>query len=575
MPPAAREIRVTMHRYRTRQRDVLRFVPFCIALLLAASLCVTAVSATGDFPTASFTASPASGIAPLTVQFTATGVMGGNYYVWDFGDGSPLNHGDQNPSHTYTAAGTYTVTQTVSNYGHSASTTRTITVTSPGPTAAFAAYPQSGRAPLAVQFIDYSTGAALRSWDFGDGATSTQQNPTHTYNRPGSYTVSLTVTDDAGHTDTATKWNYILTTAPPTVDFTADVTSGDKPLAVAFTANTTEATSWRWSFGDGGSSTERNATHVYTTPGTYDVTLIGSAPVYGDVIATKHGYIRVNDLPGPDVDFAMNVTSGPAPLTVQFTDISTENLISWIWWFDDGSTSTERNPVHTFAVPGTYTVAMNIYSLTRGGPATVTHNVTVTAPVTPTPTVTATPTRTATPTVTGTPTPTITVTPTPIHTPYAQATLPGRVQAENYDLGGEGFAYHDTTSRNVGGLYRHDDVDIERVDSGDSTPNIGWIRAGEWLTYTVNVSRAGTYDATFRVASTKTGRSIDVYLDGETTPRTRVAVPSTVTVPYTGSFETFRNVAVPITLPAGWHTIRLYFPLSFFNLNWMEFTLRG
>jgi len=423
---------------------------------------------------------------------------------------------------------------------------------SPGPTASSVAYPQSGQAPLAVTFLDYSTGAASRSWDFGDGTTSSLQYPTHTYNRSGSYTVSLTVTDSAGHTDTATKWRYIVVTAPPTVDFTANVTSGVKPLTVAFTANTTGATSWQWSFGDGGSSTERNATHVYATPGTYDVTLIGSDPVYGDVVATKHGYIRVNDLPGPSIDFAMNVTSGPAPLTVQFTDISTENLLYRLWEFDAGRpSSNERDQVHTFASPGTYTITMYAVSDTRGT-VIVTHTVTVTSPVTPTPT--------ATPTVTVTPTPTVTVTPTPIHTPYAQVTLPGRVQAENYDLGGEGVAYHDTTARNEGGLYRHDDVDIERVDSGDSTPNIGWIRSGEWLTYTVNVSRAGTYDATFRVATKYSGRSLDVYLDGESTPRTRVAVPSIVTVPKTGSFETFTNVAVPITLPAGWHTIRLYFP---------------
>ncbi|XYY34343.1 carbohydrate-binding protein [Methanosphaerula subterraneus] len=146
--------------------------------------------------------------------------------------------------------------------------------------------------------------------------------------------------------------------------------------------------------------------------------------------------------------------------------------------------------------------------------------------------------------------------------------LPGTLQAEDYDVGGEGVAYHDTTTGNAGGAYRQDDVDLEVLDT-DNSPNIGWIRSGEWLAYTVNVSTAGTYDAGFRVASSYTGSSVQVYLDDGTTPI------ATVTVPNTGDWPVFRTVPVPVTLPAGQHRLRLAFPSDYVNINWISFARTG
>jgi len=439
-----------------------------------------------------------------------------------------------------------------------------------GPVAAFSGSPQSGGAPLTVVFLDYSTGASTWSWDFGDDTNSTAQNPTHVYTAPGLYTVSLTVTDGAGGTATETKYGYIQVTGKPTADFEANVTSGRAALAVQFTSNTTGATAWTWYFGDGSTSTEQHPVHVYTTPGVYSVWLVASTPGYGSVIVSKPGYIRVTDPPA--VDFVMNVTNGTVPLAVRFTDTSTGAPFSWWWDFGDGGYSFEQHPTHTFTMTGNHTITLTAHSVNGSGQ--VTHNVTVEPIVTPTPTMTASPT--ATPTVS----PTATVGPT--HTPYRSVALPGRVEAEDYDLGGEGVAYHDGTPGNIGGIYRKDDVDVERIDTGDPTPNVGWIRIGEYLTYTVNVSQAGTYDMTCRVSSNRTGRSFEVYLDGETAPRTRVAVPKTVTttvanvsVPYTVEWPYFTNVVARIELPAGWHTLRFNFPMDYLNLNWMEFTPRA
>jgi L-ascorbate metabolism protein UlaG (beta-lactamase superfamily) len=143
-------------------------------------------------------------------------------------------------------------------------------------------------------------------------------------------------------------------------------------------------------------------------------------------------------------------------------------------------------------------------------------------------------------------------------------TIPGTLQAEDYDLGGEGVAYHDTTAGNEGGVYRHDDVDIEVLDT-DHSPNVGWIRTGEWLAYTVNVSTAGTYTAGFRVASSHFGSTVQVYVDDGTTP------VATVNVPNTGDWPAFRTVQVPVTLPAGQHRLKLAFPTDYVNINWISF----
>ncbi len=109
--------------------------------------------------------------------------------------------------------------------------------------------------------------------------------------------------------------------------------------------------------------------------------------------------------------------------------------------------------------------------------------------------------------------------------------MPGTIQAEDYDLGGEGVAYHDTTPGNQGGVYRYDDVDIEQT-AGLATPNVGWIRDGEYLTYTANIATAGAYTMTVRVASPNTGRSGALSVDGSSA--------ATFTVPNTGSYAAFQ-----------------------------------
>lgn len=164
------------------------------------------------------------------------------------------------------------------------------------PVAAFSADVTSGTEPLTVTFTDASTNTPTSwFWTFGDGGTSTLRNPVHIYSDPGTYTVSLTVTNAAG-SDTETKTGYITVYAAasaPTAAFTADYTSGTAPLTVTFTDSSTgNPTSWLWDFGDGTTSTDQNPVHTYTISGSYTVTLTVSNTAGSDS-ETKIGYITV------------------------------------------------------------------------------------------------------------------------------------------------------------------------------------------------------------------------------------------------------------------------------------------
>ena len=161
-------------------------------------------------PMAEFLAFPRQGTAPLAVLFLDLSRGSPTSREWDFGDGS--TSGEMFPLHTYAKPGKYTVKLTVSNSGGSDTMVREnfiiVRATNP-PKAQFTAYPQDGTAPLAVTFLDLSRGyPSSRVWDFGDGTTSTDVNPVHVYGKPGKYTVSLTVTNDAG-SDTASQKNFI------------------------------------------------------------------------------------------------------------------------------------------------------------------------------------------------------------------------------------------------------------------------------------------------------------------------------------------------------------------------------
>jgi len=312
----------------------------------------------GLYPVADFSADRVSGAPPLVVTFTdMSSGSTPRTYMWNFGDGGISTNA--NPTHTYTASGVYAVTLTVTNsYGTDDETKGEYIRVGVGPVADFGATPQSGGLPLAVTFKDMSGGNPTSwAWVFGDGATSTAQNPSHTYTKAGTYTVRLTVANAFG-TSSKTKSGYITTGVPPTADFTSGARSGAVPLAVAFTdASKGTPTTWAWAFGDGGTSTTRNPTHTYTTVGTYTVTLTVKN-AYGSDSETKAGYVTAGGMPA--AEFTADQRVGTAPLNVKFTDLSTGNPTSWAWNFGDGTSSSEQNPAHVYQLEGTYDVTLKV-----------------------------------------------------------------------------------------------------------------------------------------------------------------------------------------------------------------------
>jgi PKD repeat protein len=327
-------------------------------------------------PTAAFSASVTSGIAPLTVSFTDQSTGGPTSWSWSFGDGGTSSQ--QNPTYQYRNVGTYTVSLTVSNTGGSNTKIQSalITVRAPTspPTAAFSVSVTSGIAPLTVSFTDQSTGGPTSwSWSFGDGGTSSQQNPTYQYQNPGTYTVSLTVSNAVG-SNTKTESALITVNPGAFVSFYGTPLSGVAPLTVSFVDQSgSSPTAWLWDFGDGSTSTLQNPTHIYTSPGTYSVRLTATTAV-GTASKTFTGYVQVTT-PAMSVvaDFSATPLAGAAPLTVAFSDRSAGNPTSWSWSFGDGTTSAEQYPSHVYTSAGSYSVMLTIAgpggtdSITRAG----------------------------------------------------------------------------------------------------------------------------------------------------------------------------------------------------------------
>lgn len=316
-------------------KNDIKYIDFIIATKGGADLVL---------PVSSFFPSTVTGSFPLSVSFTDTSINNPTGWLWDFADG--LSSTIQNPSHTFNLPGVFPVTLTVSPGNSRSSRNVTVSLPSPGSAAAFT-YVNNSSPPLSVTFTDTSTNNPTSwLWDFGDGTTSTVRNPSKTYAVGGSYSVKLTVANSFGGNFTQNTVNVagIL----PTVSFSASPTVGTTPLSVVFTDTSSgNPTSWYWNFGDGGSSTQKNPSHVYTVSGTYTVTLTATNATGGNTLS-KAAFITSSGVAvppsAPVADFTSNPTSGNSPLTVTFTDTSTNNPTSWLWDFGDGTTSTQQNP---------------------------------------------------------------------------------------------------------------------------------------------------------------------------------------------------------------------------------------
>lgn len=286
------------------------------------------------------------------VTFTNFGT-GADSYLWDFGDGNSST--EENPVHTYSGDGDYTVILTVTNECGDDDATTTVNI-SLEPIAAFETLQEpTDCATFVLEYQNMSTNSPdTYEWTFegGDPAMSTEENPTVTYANPGQFDVTLTVTNANGM-NTMTMTDYVTVLDEPISAFTYT----EDGLMVSFEDGSEDAISYAWDFGDGNTSTEMNPVHEYAAEGNYTVELIVTNDC-GSHTSTQN----VNNYTPVIPDFSSNLSAGCADLVVVFDDLSSENVTEWLWTFEGGNpaTSTEQNPTVTYSDAGQYDVVLTV-----------------------------------------------------------------------------------------------------------------------------------------------------------------------------------------------------------------------
>ncbi len=290
-------------------------------------------------------------------------------YSWDFGNGKQSIK--INDTSTYSTPGTYVV-KLINTYDNCIdSVTRNIVVR-PNPTADFtSASTTACKAPFTVNFQDISPNALSWQWNFGDGGTSTQQNPSHQYNVAGQFNVSLNIIDNKGCTNTVVKPAFVRIIKP-----TVNISNAPAGGCLGFTYSPIPAVSsidgiasYFWDFGDGFTSTATNPSHVYAAVGSYTMKLVITTTGGCTDSVVIPGGVRVGT--SPTADFSAVPLTVCAGVAVNFTDLSL-TADSWTWNFGDGGTSSIRNPIHQYADTGYFSVTLTAYN--NGCPQIITKN---------------------------------------------------------------------------------------------------------------------------------------------------------------------------------------------------------
>jgi parallel beta-helix repeat protein len=323
-------------------------------------------------PIVNFSYEPTSPTTANTIIFTDNSSDPNNInndlliYNWNFGDGNTSTN--QNPTHSYSDDGMYLVTLNVTNsYQQWNSTNQTITVTNLGPTSSFSWSPHPGIVNGTISFTDSCSDpdGAIESWfwDFGDGNTSTEQNPTHSFVHAGDYTVILNVTDDDGNVSSDSE--TVTITFKPSVNFSTDTSNPTTSDTITFTDTSIDSdgsiAARNWSFGDGTYSEKQNPKHSYSDDGTYSVTL----NVTDNDGASNQTTQELTALNTPPIANFSYTPQNPTDLqTVTFTNNSLDtdgHIANCTWTFGDGTTNYSMNTTsHRFEDNGTYTVTLNV-----------------------------------------------------------------------------------------------------------------------------------------------------------------------------------------------------------------------
>ncbi|MGB0917661.1 MAG: PKD domain-containing protein, partial [Flavobacteriales bacterium] len=358
-------------------------LPHLSRLILGVLLLGSAQISIGQV-SADFTSANNTGCSPLIVNFQNTSTGSGLSYSWDLGNGNTSV--SENPAASYITPGTYTITLTVTGPGGTDTEVKTdyVTVFTP-PTPNISPSQNVGCYPFMVDFSDLSvvgdSPIATWSWDFGDGGTSTDQNPSHLYTTPGIFDITLLLTDVNGCSSSMSFPDVIESNDNrPTAEFTGNPTiSCLPPSNVTFSSTSSGGTgilTYLWDFGDGNTSTSSSHINTYTSAGNFDVSLTVFDELGCNSTLNEVGYIEIVD--DVDIDFVANNNSICLGNPISFVDISSPTPSEWLWDFGDGNSSTEQFPSHMYATAGTYEVSLTAtYSASCAGTETKTAYITV------------------------------------------------------------------------------------------------------------------------------------------------------------------------------------------------------
>ena len=321
-----------------------------------------------DNPIVAFTPSANNGCDVLNVAFTNLSSSGApiSNILWDFGDGAQSN--DFNPSHTYqptsfvNAEASFDITL-VATDANGCQTTEVFgdaIIIGESPNAAF----NSGEnifceVPSTVNFFNQSNGSSSVSylWDFGNGNTSSADNPSETYTTEGSFDVTLTATHTNGCSTSNTLNNFVqIESIDISLSANTALACQGEQVQFQITSNLS-GLDYVWDFGDGNTSEiDAEASHIYGNPGTYNVTLQAS-PSDGSCTQSASTTVDVLGLPNPS--FASDVqTSCSTPFEVQFASFG--SYTGYVWSFGEGGSSTSANPTYTYNDAGNHDVTLTV-----------------------------------------------------------------------------------------------------------------------------------------------------------------------------------------------------------------------
>ena len=325
-------------------------------------------------PTTSFSVNGLGCTVPLTVGFINTGSSGANYsYSWNFGNTQTSTLGIP-PAQTYSTAGTFNVSLTITNVTSGCSTTYSEPLVVSNYQAGIT-LPSVVCVDQQVDISDNSTaGANTWNWNIApstgtyvNGTTNASQNPSFSFSAPGTYTIQLASQNTNSGCSGST--SQTITVQPtPTPSFTATPLTNCAPSNVTFTNTSVGGTSYAWTFGDfssgaNNSSNQTSPSHIFSNNGTYDITLTMTTAAGCIGTTTLNDYITVTDV---IADFSADITGGCDPLVVNFSDLSVDPntanpITSWSWNFGGGTPNTFNGQTPP---PITYQIGLFDVSLT-------------------------------------------------------------------------------------------------------------------------------------------------------------------------------------------------------------------